>query len=107
MTKEEYKKGGQPSLNHFYEKLLLLKYLMNTKTGADLAAQRDVFAEFNQNVTDFCRGNVEVHRMGWREYFAQDRGPIRFLHIDAEHTYREVFDNIEAALPLMVAGGAG
>jgi uncharacterized protein len=43
MTKEEYKKGGQPSLNHFYEKLLLLKDLMNTKTGADLAAQRHAY----------------------------------------------------------------
>lgn len=73
--------------------------------SADLAAARDVFAEFNRNVSDFCRGNVETFRMGWRDYFAQDRGPIRFLHIDAEHTYREVFDNIEAALPLMVAGG--
>jgi uncharacterized protein len=45
LTKEEYKKGGQPSLNHFYEKLLLLKDLMNTKTGADLAAQRHSFME--------------------------------------------------------------
>ena len=45
LTKEEYKKGGQPSLNHFYEKLLLLKDLMNTKTGADLAAQRHAFME--------------------------------------------------------------
>ena len=49
MTKEEYKKGGQPSLNHFYEKLLLLKDLMNTKTGADLAAQRHAFMELYLN----------------------------------------------------------
>jgi len=30
---EEYKKSQGTSLNHFYEKLLLLKNLMNTKTG--------------------------------------------------------------------------
>lgn len=73
--------------------------------SAELAAHRDVFAQFQQNIADFTRGNVDIHRMGWRDYFDQDRGPIRFLHIDAEHTYREVFDNIESALPLMVAGG--
>ncbi len=36
MTKEEYKRSDAPTLNHFYEKLLLLKDLMNTKTGKKL-----------------------------------------------------------------------
>ena len=40
MTKEEYKKSTAPSLNHFYEKLLLLKDLMNTTTGKAMAEQR-------------------------------------------------------------------
>ncbi len=40
MTKEEYKKSTAPTLNHFYEKLLLLKDKMNTKTGKRLAEQR-------------------------------------------------------------------
>lgn len=39
-TKEEYKKSNAPSINHFYEKLLLLKDLMNTKTGKEMALQR-------------------------------------------------------------------
>lgn len=40
MTKEEYKKSTAPTINHFYEKLLLLKDKMNTKSGAKLAEQR-------------------------------------------------------------------
>ena len=40
---EAYKSGGQTSINHFYEKLLLLKDRMNTKTGKRLAKGRDLF----------------------------------------------------------------
>ncbi|MDL5513435.1 HD domain-containing protein [Arenibacter sp. M-2] len=40
MTKEEYKKSKAPTLNHFYEKLLLLKDKMNTETGKKLAENR-------------------------------------------------------------------
>ncbi len=40
MTKEEYKNSQAPTINHFYEKLLLLKDKMNTPTGKQLAEQR-------------------------------------------------------------------
>ena len=43
MTKEEYKNSDAPTLNHFYEKLLLLKERMNTESGRRIAEQRHEF----------------------------------------------------------------
>ncbi len=40
MSKEEYKKSTAPTVNHFYEKLLLLKDRMNTKSGKRIATER-------------------------------------------------------------------
>jgi len=43
MTKEAYKASAAPTINHFYEKLLLLKDKMNTTTGREMAQQRHNF----------------------------------------------------------------
>lgn len=43
MSKEEYKNTTAPTINHFYEKLLLLKDLMKTNTGKKIAQQRHDF----------------------------------------------------------------
>lgn len=45
LTKEAYKNSTAPTINHFYEKLLLLKDKMNTTTGKQLAQNRHDFME--------------------------------------------------------------
>jgi uncharacterized protein len=42
---EEYKNGTGPTINHFYEKLLLLKDLMNTETARKIAIERHWYME--------------------------------------------------------------
>lgn len=97
--------------NHFHPKKLhvidhWLGDLTNLKSGvADLAKQRDVFAQFKANMDEATQGNYIVHRSSWRDVNWNEIPKLSFLFIDGEHTFPEVSDNILVALPRMVKGG--
>ncbi len=58
-TKEEYKNTTDPTINHFYEKLFLLKDKMNTKTGQSIAKQRhDFMTNFVEQFYDEWEGRL-------------------------------------------------
>lgn len=59
MSKAQYKKGLSPTLNHFFEKLLLLKDMMNTETGKALAEERHAYMiEYVNRFLDEWDGNL-------------------------------------------------
>jgi len=58
-SKETYKNSEAPTINHFYEKLLLLKDRMNTKTGKKIAKERHLYMEtFLQQFYKEWEGNI-------------------------------------------------
>ena len=62
MNKDAYKKSNAPTINHFYEKLLLLKDKMNTETGKKLAAERHHFMEiFLEEFYSEWEGKLQKH----------------------------------------------
>ncbi len=59
ITKEEYKQSKAPTLNHFYEKLLLLKDKMNTETGKSIAQKRhNIMVQFLEDFLKEWNGDI-------------------------------------------------
>jgi uncharacterized protein len=59
MTKYEYKNSNSPTINHFYEKLLLLNDKMNTQSAQKMALKRHQFMEtFLEQFYSECNGSV-------------------------------------------------
>lgn len=68
-----------------------------------LAAERDVFAQFCTNIRELTDGNVIKHVGDWRDFPIE--APVALVFIDAEHTYQAVADAIAAFRPHMAPGG--
>lgn len=62
MNPEQYKNNTAPTINHFYEKLILLKDRMNTKKGRELANERHgVLLDFLNNFYKEWYGVTEIN----------------------------------------------
>lgn len=69
-----------------------------------LARERDIAAQWQANMDAYTKGNVRGHKMGWRDFVPTIKDPIGFCFIDADHSYREVFDNLAAVIPHLAPG---
>jgi uncharacterized protein len=59
MSKEAYKNSNGPTINHFYEKLLLLKDLMKTAAGKNIAQKRhDFMSIYLEQFYNECEGKI-------------------------------------------------
>jgi len=77
----------------------------NGNTGditAKIVQTRDVFGKFQENIAHL--NNVQVHRESNEIFMGKWRKPIALLHLDADHNYIPVRDQIEWALPLLSKG---
>jgi hypothetical protein len=69
------------------------------------AQQRDVLADFLENVHQLTRGNVTVHQSTDLAYLEILAEPVAFCHLDASHDYLSVKLALEKILPHLVPGG--
>ena len=70
-----------------------------------LAKERDVYSQFLINMDTLTKGNYSVEKKDCFEFLQNFNEPIKFIHIDAMHDYKNVFDTIQIVLPKMVKGG--
>ncbi|MGH7902280.1 MAG: class I SAM-dependent methyltransferase [Thermodesulfobacteriota bacterium] len=74
-------------------------------SSVKIAASRDVFKVFRENMRECTKGNLTVYKQDCFEYLDALRSPVKFCHIDAAHDYKFVRKTIELLLPKLVLGG--
>lgn len=78
----------------------------DTGVSPQLAASRDVQAEFVHNMNTATHGNYRIFNMDWEAYAASRRGPeFAFVHLDAAHDYESVYKQVLWFNTHLVEGG--
>lgn len=76
--------------------------LTNPASGVTAKAdKRDVHAQFQINMQGGTIGNYITHRSDWKVWAKTWNEPIRFLHLDAEHTYDQVTEQLRWATTVL------
>jgi hypothetical protein len=70
-----------------------------------LAKERDIFAEFQKNISELTKGNLIIYKRDCFVYLATLQGKVKFCHIDACHDYASVKQTIRMLLPKLASGG--
>jgi hypothetical protein len=69
-----------------------------------VAAERDVYQTFTQNMERCTNGNYTTAPLSWQEWVKRWEDPIAFLHLDASHDRASVRDCLAAIKPFLVDG---
>jgi len=67
--------------------------------------ERDVYNIFINNMNFNTNRNYKIVKEDCIEWLKRFEGSIKFIHIDASHEYKSVFDTIQLVLPKLVKGG--
>lgn len=70
-----------------------------------LLEQRDVYADFLDNMKTLTQGNVQVERADCFDFLDGLTAPVKFCHVDASHDYASVKRTLEMLVPKVVPGG--
>jgi len=73
-------------------------------------SKRDIERIFRNNVEVGTKGNVQINKKGWQQFFMEEGRtpasfPVKFIYLDGPHTYDDVYDSLGILTPFIVPGG--
>jgi len=76
-----------------------------THITEEILKERDVYNIFINNMNNKTEKNYIIIKEDCIEWLKRFDGDIKFIHIDASHEYKSVFETIQLVLPKLVKGG--